>query len=219
MPPLVVLAVAGAVGFALYQHNKRVHQRKVEQARLLAAQHGFHVDVGPKPPPHQEFDLFDVGDSRKVTFQSWRPGEHDSVFDYEYTTGSGKNRSVHRHTCALVALPFRAPHTKIGPEGFWSGVGRAVGLRDIEVESATFNSTYRVTGDDERFAIALLDQPMIAWLLSDESGDGDIRFELWGTWLLCVTDRLDLDRHFGYLDWAIAIRGHMPTVLTSLYPT
>ncbi len=218
MPTLALFAVVGAAALAFYAVNQRRHRARVARATALAAEHGFELDVGPKQPPPQEFDLFDLGRGKQVSFQLWRRGEQDSVFDYEFTTGSGKNSTVHRRTCALISLPFTAAHTKIGPEGFWSGVGRALGLRDIEVESDMFNSRYRVTSDDERFAVTLLDQPMIAWLLSAASGAGEIKFELLGPWLLCVADRMVIDRQFGYLDWAQAIRGHMPAVLTSLYP-
>lgn len=75
-----------------------------------------------------------------------------------------------------------------------------------------------MTSDDERFAVTLLDQQMLAWLLSHESGRGVARFELWGPWLLCISDRLDLEMMFGYLDWAQGVRSHMPLVLPSLYP-
>lgn len=119
---------------------------------------------------------------------------------------------------ALINLPFAAPHTKIGPEGFWSGLGRSVSIRDIEVESTLFNDRYRVTGNDERSAVTLLDQDMLAWLLSPDSGGGAVKFELWGSWLLCVSDRLDMEQMFGFLDWSQSVRAHMPGVLGSLYP-
>ena len=216
--PFVIVALvllgAGTVAYLVY----RTHQRHLAYVRALAAQHGFQIDVGPKDPPDQPFDLFDTGHAKKVRFHMWRSGSLDSVFQYEYTTGSGDNTTTHKRTCALIELPFMAVHTKIGPEGFWSKIGRAVGMRDIEVESAEFNEQYRVTGDDERFAITLLDQQMMAWLLSSQSGRGAIRFELGGSWLLCVSEELDVELMFGYADWASGVRDHMPTVLTSLYP-
>lgn len=215
---LLFLAVIAGIAIAVaITHNKR-QKARIAGARALAAQYGFELDVAAKPPPNHDFDLFDTGRSKKVSFQVWRRGEQDSVFTYEYTTGSGDNKQTHRHTCALISLPYAAAHTKIGPEGFWSGVGRAIGIRDIEVESPDFNDQYRVTSDDERFAIALLDQQMIAWLLSNQSGRGAIRFEIWGPWLLCVSDRLDFELSFGFLDWAQSVRSHMPAVLNSLYP-
>ena len=59
---------------------------------------------------------------------------------------------------------------------------------------------------------------MLAWLLSHQSGGGDIRFELWGSWLLCVSRRLELNQMFGFLDWAQHVRAQTPDVLQSLYP-
>lgn len=211
---VLVLVAAGVVGYIAY----RTHQRHIAYVTALAAQHGFQIDVGPKGPPDQPFDLFDIGHAKKVRYHMWRTSSQDSVFQYQYTTGSGDNKTTHERTCALIEVPFRAAHTKIGPEGFWSKIGRAVGMRDIEVESAEFNEQYRVTSDDERFAITLLDQPMMAWLLSSQSGRGAIRFELGGSWLLCVSEELDFEVMFGYLDWATGVRDHMPAVLSSLYP-
>jgi hypothetical protein len=216
---LVIGALVAVVAVPLALWTERRKKERITYAEQLAAQHGFIVDTSTKGPPPQQFDLFGLGSSKKVSFQFWRSGEQDSVFNYQFTTGSGKNKTTHYRTLALVQLPFAAPHTKIGPEGFWSSVGRMVGVRDIEVESAEFNDQYRVTGDDERFAVALLDHQMLAWLLSSQSGQGSIKFELWGSWLLCVSDRIDMDRMFGFLDWAQNVRAHMPTVLTSLYPS
>jgi len=216
MPILFVIAALVAIPLKIYAN--RQWKARISEAKLLAAKYGFEVDTDTKGPPSQRFDLFGLGHRKKVTVQFWRRGEQDSVFDYEYTTGSGKNRKKHRRTVAMIALPFAAPHTTIGPEGFWSGVGRMVGLRDIEVESPDFNDQYRVTGDDERFAVTLLDQQMLAWLLSSQSGRGAIRFELWGSWLLCVSEPLGVQRMLGYLDWAQGVRMHMPDVLPSLYP-
>ncbi len=205
-----------AIPVALWAERRK--KARIAWAQQLAAQHGFRVDTDSKGPPEQPFDLFGAGSSKRVSFQFWRDGEQDSVFEYQYTTGSGKNQTTHHRTVALIALPFAAPHTKIGPEGFWSGIGRMVGVRDIEVESAEFNDQYRVTSDDERFAVTMLDQQMLAWLLSSQSGGGDIRFELWGSWLLCVSGRLPMEQMFGFLDWAQHVRTQTPDVLQSLYP-
>ena len=214
--PAIFAGIVAAVVIAVQRANKR----KKEKAHRLAAQYGFLVDVERKDPPPQRFDLFDVGSSKAVTLQFWRPGSQHSVFEYEYSTGSGDNRTTHRRTCALISVPFEAPHTKIGPEGFWSGIGRKLGVRDIEVESPQFNELYKIESDDDRFAVTMLDGPTIDWLL-DNSGHmtSKIRLEFWGPWMLCITNRLDMELMFGYLDWAESIPSHLPDVLTSLYPT
>ncbi len=59
---------------------------------------------------------------------------------------------------------------------------------------------------------------MIAWLLSPAAGAGEVEFELLGPWLLCIASRMPIERHFGLLDWAPTMRGHLPDVLASMYP-
>ena len=102
--------------------------------------------------------------------------------------------------------------------GLLSRIARSVGMRDIEVESPEFNRTYRVRSDDERFAITLLDPPMIAWMLEPASGRGSVELELGGRYLLCVVDQLSLEQMFGFHDWAQQFLSKMPAVLPSLYP-
>lgn len=212
---LVVLAtVAGAVVYLLLEYN----QRKRAAALALAAARGYEIDLDDKAPPPQGFDLFGLGSSRKVSFHIWRNGSPDSAFQYRYTTGSGDNKTTHHRSCALIEVPFTAPHLTIGPEGFWSVVGRAIGVRDVEVESPEFNERYRVACDDERFAITLLDQRMIGWMISPSSGGGVVKFEFGGRWMLCFGDQIDFEHLFGFLEWAQHARQNLPTVLTSLYP-
>lgn len=216
--PLIFTGIFAGGIVAVMLAIKRSKARKIAAAQEMAARFGFEVDVSTKEPPNQPFDLFDRGHSKKVSFQFWRSGQHDSVFAYQYTTGSGDNSSTYNHTCALLALPFVAPHTRIGPEGFWSKLGQRVGRRDIEVESPQFNDLYRVNSDDERFAITMLDGRAIDWFMRGNAAHS-VRFELWGEWMLCITDQMDHQFFFGFHDWAVAIPNHLPDVLTSLYPT
>lgn len=213
-----MVVFGGAVALLVYLlvRTRREAARKRAWAITLATQYGFRIDTDEKGPPPQRFDLFGDGHSKKVTNQIWRDGSPDSVFDYTFTTGSGDSQSTHRRTCALIALPFDAPHTKIATEGFFSTLGRRIGIRDIETESVRFNEIYRVNGDDERFAITLLDSHAIDWLLSRTPRG--VTFELWGPWLLGVSSRIPTDAQFGFLDWAKSVPGEFPAVMSSLYP-
>lgn len=210
---------ATALLIYLFVRTRREAARKRAWAIALATQYGFRIDPDEKGPPPHRFDLFGDGHSKKVTNQIWREGSTDSVFDYTFTTGGGESQTTHRRTCALIALPFDAPHTKIATEGFFSALGRRIGIRDIETESVRFNEIYRVNGSDERFAITLLDSHAIDWLLDrTPNGPGTITFELWGPWLLCVSSRMQTDAQFGFLDWAQLVPNEFPAVLSSLYP-
>ena len=212
----MLLFAVGVATFILYAFQAEKKRRAA--AAVLAGGRGFEIAVEDKEPPAIGFDLFGLGSGRTVSYQIWRAGSNDSAFQYRYTTGSGKNRTTHHRSCVLLEVPFNAPHLKIGPEGFWSMIGRAVGLRDIEIESPVFNERYRVSCGDERFAITLLDQHMIGWMLSPGSGGGTVTFEVGGRWMLCWGDQVDFAQLFGYLEWAQHARTNLPAVLTSLYP-
>jgi len=210
---LVLLAFGGGVIYAGYAYQQ--HQKA--KLRAIAEAAGLQVDTSTKPPPQLGFDLFDPGKRKKVTAQMWRAGEQDSVFQYRYTVQSGDSSKTYRFTAALVEVPFRAPHLKIGTENWWSKAKRIVGMRDIEVESAAFNDRYHVRCDDERFAISLLDPPMIAWMLSPQSGGGTVTFEFRDRWMLCHCDQLKVAELPGMLAWAQSVRAQLPAVLGELY--
>lgn len=214
---VLFLLVLGTVGGVAYLANQREKQRRAA-AKAYAATLGYEFDTADKEPPPIGFDLFELGHSKNVSYQVWRPGSSDSAFQYRYVTGTGKDKRTYDRSCALIEIPFTAPHLRIGPEGFWSSIGRAVGIRDIEIESPSFNDRYRVACDDERFAITLLDHDVVAWMLSPMSGGGSVRFELGGRWMLCWGDRVDWTQLFGFVEWAQGARTKLPDVLTSLYP-
>ncbi len=209
----VVLLLAAGVVYLVHVYRER-HRARM---RAVASAAGLEVDVSTKQPPPLDFDLFDAGGSKRVSAQMWRAGEPDSVFQYRYTVKSGENSTTYEFTAALIEVPFTAPHLTISTENWWSRMKRVVGLRDIEVESPHFNDRYHVRCDDERFAIALLDPPMIAWMLSPQSGDGVVTFEFGGRWMLCHCDQLALEALPGMLAWARSVRSELPTVLTDLY--
>ena len=209
----MVLIVAAVAFYAAHKYR----QAQIARMRSVAAAHGLQVDTDTKKPPPLDFDLFGTGSSKQVTAQMWRAGEHDSVFQYQYTMKSGDNSSTYEFTAALVALPFRAPHLVISTENWWTRAKRVVGMRDIELESPEFNDHYHVRCHDERFAVTLLDPSMIAWMLSPSSGRGTVTFELGGSWMLCHCDQLDLEQLPGLLHWAQTARHQLPAVLTELY--
>jgi hypothetical protein len=74
-----------------------------------------------------------------------------SFFDYSYTTGSGRNRSVHVFTVALAEYgAARVPAFDLKPESFLHKIGELLGYRDIDIESAPrFSAAYRLTGPSE----------------------------------------------------------------------
>lgn len=206
-----------AVPLQLYVVHQRRRGREAT-ARRVASAAGLRVSAGDKRRPRVGFDHFDVGSDRTVSLHMWQAYTSDGVFRYEYTVDSGKHSKTHVSTCAMVETSFDAPQLRIGPESFFAGLGRLVGVRDIEIESPEFNDRYRVRCDDERFAIAFLDHEMIAWMLTPASGAGTIRFELLGSSMLCVSDELTVESMPAFLRWAQQVCDRIPAVIPELYP-
>ncbi len=82
----------------------------------------------------------------------------------------------------------------------------------------TFGIPPGPAGDDERFAITLLDHEMIAFMLSPSSGQGEVTFEFFGRWMLLYRDQLPLEQLPALLAWGQSTRSVLPTVLREWYP-
>ncbi|SDB91844.1 hypothetical protein SAMN05216410_0915 [Sanguibacter gelidistatuariae] len=101
---------------------------------------------------------FGTGSSRKATEILAGPaaGRQALSFRYTYTTtsGSGENKSStdHVHHVVVVFLPAPLPALTIAPETFGAKIVKAFGGQDIQFESEQFNSRWRVTSPDLRFA-------------------------------------------------------------------
>jgi hypothetical protein len=151
---LIVFVALGAlaVGVMLYYREK---QRR-EDLRSVAGKLGF--SFSPAGDPHLlgrlgQFHLFSQGRSRKV--RNVMRGEIQdiavSLFDYRYTTGSGKHNHTHSQTVLLfeserLALPFFT----LRPEGFFHRMAGAFGYEDIDFDdSPAFSDAYLLKGGDE----------------------------------------------------------------------
>lgn len=68
----------------------------------------------------------------------------------------------------MTTLPTAFPSLTITPEDGYSRTAVAVGVRDIQLESAEFNARWRVVSADPRFAHAVLQPHLMARLLEPD---------------------------------------------------
>jgi hypothetical protein len=182
MALVVILAIVVSI-FAARQKKKRR-----EQIGQFAQRHGFQMlaeepagcltgglfGSGRSGPGAQliqmfeGFEPFGVGDSR-LTDMVVLGGTADRTFyffDYQYSTGSGKNRSTHHFGIAAVRVPCLFKRLSLRPEGFFDRFGAALGFKDIQFEMEEFNRRYHVQADDEKAAFDLVHPGMIDYLMS-----------------------------------------------------
>lgn len=209
---LVVMAV---VLVAAWRHE----QNRRKKAQAIASAHGLRYLPGPNHPPAVPFQQLSIGRSRQARHTMWREGDPNeaAVFEYRYTTGSGKNSQTHTLTCAVFRTGLRAPHMTLDRQGFFRGLLQTLGLRDIQVESPQFNDTWHVSCADERFAITVLDPPMINWLMT-LGGGGAVEIELLGDRGLAITRKLELEQLPSLLGYTHQFIDRIPAVVHDLYP-
>lgn len=128
-----------------------------------------------------------------------------------------------RVTCVLADLGGSFPHLLISPVGI---IGTAIdtatwaawGVRNqpIQFESGSFDRAFQVRSDDRRFASALVDPAMMAWLLAN---GWRWQWELQGAYVLCNGGLVPPSEVGEMVCAIVAFSRHVPRVVTSLYPT
>jgi hypothetical protein len=151
---LIVFVTLGVLAFGAMLYYREKQRR--EDLRSVAGKLEF--SFFPEGDPHLlerlgQFHLFSQGRSRKV--RNVMRGEIQdiavSLFDYRYTTGSGRHSHTHAQTVVLfeserLALPFFA----LRPEGFFHKMAGAFGYEDIDFDgSPSFSDAYLLKGTAE----------------------------------------------------------------------
>lgn len=146
-----------------------------------------------------------VRDVETTATGAWE-GHDVAVVDYWYApTNQLQVDDYVRFVCALLPVPATWPRLLVVPERLATLVGDVILAHEPDTESDAFNRSFAVRADDRRFASAVLDARMIAWLLELPAHTG---FEVRDGRLLCfVARQLDGDiEHALRTAWAFLER-------------
>lgn len=217
---VVIFVIAALVGAVLWYLQTVAATKRRKRMSEVAARHGLSFSA--KDPFHMPATLplafFDRGHSRKVSnvmYGRTPEGRDLRAFDYQYTTGSGKNRRVYNFSCGLISTGAAWPQLTLGPEGFFDRVMDVIGSAEIQFESEEFNRAWEVRSCDPRFASALIDPEMMLFLLEKAEG---ARVEVLGPWILFSGEQRDPESLPQAIASAEAFREGIPPVVWSLYP-
>jgi hypothetical protein len=200
----------------------RWHRGAARQRRLMLLCQRAGLDFAP-------MDLF--GDTAWLPFPMFgRPkhgtenlvwererGEAIRAFDYWYEE-PGEDRGVaprRRLTCAVVPLGASAPRLRIALRDVDDEMRSILGLREIELELEAFNRRFSVQTQDERFAVAFLEQRMMEAILALPDG---VTLEANGDVVLLSAPELPAEQVLRLYDAAVAIHDRVPRSLPSLFP-
>jgi hypothetical protein len=169
VPCLFFVAVAAMIIVAVVWAFLKARQRREAMARLAA---GLGLEYYPDDPydlpaRYAHFNLFDSGHSRKASnvLSGTLDGRPVLAFDYQYTTGSGKNRHTHCYQAAVIEMPVLAPRLELRSESVFDTLASWVGYDDIDFESEQFSKRYHVKCDERKFAYDIFHARLIDWLL------------------------------------------------------
>ncbi len=156
-----VLFIVGFIGFVvgIIALSWWFEKKRTEAMEAYAQSRGFTFE-GENPALMAElrnFKLFGQGHSQVV--KNAMRGAKDigaiRICDYTYTTGSGKHRTVHNQTIAVVHTPGRnAPHFFVRRQrALFDSLGKLFGGQDINFDDdPAFSNAYvlQTSGGEQR---------------------------------------------------------------------
>ncbi len=162
----IFIAFVAAAGFyiayALAEKRRKELEALAEQLGLFFAPHADEVH-----DRYEGFTPFGAGSSRRSS--NLLHGQRGEVlwqlFEYRYTTGSGKQRQTHSYGIAAATVPIWFRKLQIRPEGIFDKLAAFVGYDDINFESEQFSRRYHVSCDVRKFAYDVIHPQMIEYLL------------------------------------------------------
>lgn len=184
---LIVFTVVGVVIAAAIFISRIRRRQRTEAFQRIAAELGldFTPEVGDRYAADLEhFELFNKGRSKNVSnlLQGTSDNRALAIFDYQYTTGSGK----HRHTWHTTVLQIQfdgpeLPQFSLRAESLWDKIASKFGSHDIDFDThPTFSKKYVLRGENEPNIRAVFTPPILDYF---EAHPG-LNIEAWGQTLL-----------------------------------
>ena len=166
----VLILIVSIFIISVHQEKKRTESLK-QKAGMRGF--GFQEKAGLEIISlSNEFHLFSRGHSKRVRNLMQKDGidSKEAIFDYIYTTGSGKNRSVHRQTVYLFhSERLRLPAFAVRPEHLFHKIGQMFGYQDIDFEQfPEFSKKFILRGKDEAAIEKLFTQDVIGCFQQDK---------------------------------------------------
>lgn len=179
--PIAMVLGFIAIGIFAVKYSSHLAAKRTEAMQEFAANIGldFQAEENTEVLSRlQSFNLFNQGRSRKM--RNVIVGETDlariAIFDYRYTTGSGKNTTTHHRTVvSMEADALDVPSFTLRPESFFDAVGSALGFQDIDFdEHPRFSKMFVLKGDSEEVIREFFDKDLLDFF----AGKKGIYFEV-----------------------------------------
>ncbi|MEW5958216.1 MAG: hypothetical protein AB1801_10860 [Chloroflexota bacterium] len=169
LPLAIFVVVVGLLVISIYYNHRKEKQRTADLQRL-AEELGFEfLPAGDSSflANLSGFHLFSQGHAKRLfNLMRGRTQKLDvSIFDYNYVTGSGKNRHTWHQTvvCFQVDAAY-LPTFSLRPENVWYKIGAWFGYQDINFAGRpVFSKNYLLRGREEEAIRNLFTDEVLAF--------------------------------------------------------
>lgn len=159
MGPSIVIIIWGGIaliGAAIFIFAMVADKKRQEAIQKLATDLGLEYLESLSTEDNEQFSHFTLANQGRSR-QSTNVIVADSgdlrmtIFDYRFTTGSGRNSSTHRQTVVLIrSQTLHLPEFSIGPESVFHRLGEFLGMNDIDFDDdPEFSRKFLLRGPDE----------------------------------------------------------------------
>jgi len=149
------ILLIGLVFFVVY-FSHLYEKKRTKELELVANKFGFLFSKTSSDhaiKDFKNFELFSKGHSKTIKNKIWTQDKFRdvSIFEYSYTTGGGKNSSIHQQTVLTIkSNDLNAPNFKLKPEKITDKIVDFFGHHDIDFEMFLyFSKKYLLKGKDE----------------------------------------------------------------------
>ncbi len=155
--PIVVVVIAGAIALVagIILMVRHFEKKRTAALNVIASEIGLAfsaIQDDELLARVRVFSLFNKGHSRKMRNVMKAEGESATlaIFDYQYTTGSGKHQQCHSQTVVSVESDsLSLPSFTLWSEGLLAKLGAMMGAQDIDFdEHPEFSKSFVLKGDD-----------------------------------------------------------------------
>jgi hypothetical protein len=154
--PFVILTVVIGLFIVIGVYSWQKEKERTRQLQLTASQLGWSFAASAPLgmiAGLEHFDLFNSGQGKRITnfMYGEASGIKAAVFDYAYTTGSGRNRQTHYQSVVYLEPSYLSlPYFSLRPEGVIYKILTAFGYQDIDFgQRPEFSKQYILRGPDE----------------------------------------------------------------------
>lgn len=180
----VVLSIIGISLVLGYYRDKR----RREQLERVALETGFAYEREGTPLDYKglsSLELLGRGRDHKYSniLRGSGAGTEMVLFDFKYTTGSGRNRSTHKLTVTAFRTRDDVPQFTLDRENLLHKLISALGYQDIDLEAhPQFSARYLLRGKDVEAIRRFFHPGLVAFFESPEKHEYTV--EGGGGWLI-----------------------------------